>query len=235
MNDILIVPDVHGRTFWESALDFKGDIIFLGDYTDPYPQERITLKQAYNNFLRIVDFKKKNSERVTLLIGNHELHYFDDTYFCTRFSPSYYQKYRRTLTDNKTTHLFQLCKQVGNYFFVHAGILKEWYDRHFSNFAKLGITLEEQLNNYFRINKKAFSETSAFRGGFDASSSPIWADIREYIAEKEHFNNHVEQVVGHTLIENDEPYMNDNIILLDNMKVYLLKDDEIEAYQLNKS
>lgn len=230
MNDILIVPDVHGRTFWESALDFKGDIIFLGDYTDPYPQEGITLKQAYDNFLRIVAFKKENSERVTLLIGNHELHYFDDAYFCTRFSSSYYKKYRRILTDKETIHLFQLCKQVGNYFFVHAGILKKWYDRHFPNFVNLGITFEEQLNNYFRINKKAFSETSAFRGGFDAASSPIWADIREYIAEKEHFNTQIEQIVGHTLIENEEPYVHDNITLLDNMKVYILKGNEIEAY-----
>ena len=34
---ILIIPDVHGRTFWESALK-SGDyekIVFLGDYTDP--------------------------------------------------------------------------------------------------------------------------------------------------------------------------------------------------------
>lgn len=230
MNNILIVPDVHGRTFWEAARNFKGDIIFLGDYTDPYPQEKITVKQAYDNFLRIIDFKKNNSERVTLLIGNHELHYFDDSYLCARFSSSYYKKYRRILTGKDTDYLFQLCKQVGNYFFIHAGILKEWYDRHFPNFANLGITLEEQLNCYFRINKRAFSETSALRGGFDTSGSPIWADIREYMGEKEHFSNQIEQIVGHTLIENDKPYIHDNIILLDNMKVYLLKDDEIEAY-----
>ena len=34
---ILIIPDVHGRTFGESALK-SGDyekIVFLGDYTDP--------------------------------------------------------------------------------------------------------------------------------------------------------------------------------------------------------
>lgn len=234
MNDILIVPDVHGRTFWESALDYNGDIIFLGDYTDPYPEEMITTRQAYDNFLRIVNFKKKNSDRVTLLIGNHELHYFDSAYLCTRFSSSYYKEYRRILTSKNTAHLFQLCKQVGNYFFVHAGILKKWYDRHQPNFANLGSTLEEQLNNYFKTDKRAFSETSAFRGGFDAASSPIWADIREYIAEKEHFNKKIEQVVGHTLIENDEPYIDDNVILLDNMKVYLLKDGEIETYKLNK-
>lgn len=231
MNDILIVPDIHGRTFWEPALDFKGDVIFLGDYTDPYPQEKITLKQTYENFLRIVDFKKKNDERVTLLIGNHELHYFDDTYLCSRFSYSYYKKYKRILTGKDTAHLFQLCKQVENYLFVHAGILKKWHDRHLPNFANLGVTLEEKLNNYFKANKSAFSETATYRGGFHDAGSPIWADIKEYIAETEHFNNTIEQVVGHTLIDSNEPYMKDNIILLDNMKVYLLKDDDIEIYE----
>lgn len=232
MNNILIVPDVHGRLFWEPVLNFKGEIIFLGDYADPYPHEKITLKQAYENFLRIVDFKKENEERVTLLIGNHELHYYDKAYTCSRFSSSYYKRYKRILTNKDTAHLFQLCKQMGNYFFVHAGILKEWYDRHLPNFTHLGVTLEEQLNNYFKVNKDAYSEVSAvYRGGDYLAGSPVWADIREYIFEEEHFNNQLVQIVGHTLIENDEPFMKDNIILLDNMKLYLLKADRIEIYK----
>lgn len=106
MNDILIVLDIHGRTFWESVVDFRGNIIFLGDYAAPYPQENVTLKQTYENFLRIVDFKIKNYER---------------------------------------------------------------------------------------------SETSIYRGGFDAVGSPIWADISEYVDETEHFNDQIVQIVGHTL------------------------------------
>lgn len=35
-NDILIIPDVHGRTFWKDAVNREswGTIIFLGDYLD---------------------------------------------------------------------------------------------------------------------------------------------------------------------------------------------------------
>ena len=36
---ILIIPDVHGRTFWRDAVEAAGEmpIVFLGDYLDPYP------------------------------------------------------------------------------------------------------------------------------------------------------------------------------------------------------
>ena len=42
---ILIIPDVHGRTFWHYAKDHVDEydkIIFLGDYLDPYRYEGIT-------------------------------------------------------------------------------------------------------------------------------------------------------------------------------------------------
>ena len=37
MTKILVIPDVHGRTFWkEPCNNWEGKIIFLGDYHDPY-------------------------------------------------------------------------------------------------------------------------------------------------------------------------------------------------------
>ena len=37
MTKILVIPDVHGRTFWkESCNNWEGKIIFLRDYQDPY-------------------------------------------------------------------------------------------------------------------------------------------------------------------------------------------------------
>ena len=50
-NDILIIPDVHGREFWKEAKDYPGKIVFLGDYLDPYTYyEGITTEQALENF-----------------------------------------------------------------------------------------------------------------------------------------------------------------------------------------
>ena len=76
--NILIVPDVHGRTFWRRAKELVKNyqkIIFLGDYLDPYSYEGINPDMAFIEFLDIIEFKKKYPKKVTLLLGNHDLHY----------------------------------------------------------------------------------------------------------------------------------------------------------------
>ena len=39
---LIIIPDVHGRSFWRDAVKRNpgAEFIFLGDYLDPYPDER---------------------------------------------------------------------------------------------------------------------------------------------------------------------------------------------------
>jgi len=91
MNNTLIIPDVHGRTFWKEAVNKHPDshVVFLGDYLDPYPWEGISTPDAIRNLMEIIEFKRTNPDRVTLLIGNHDIHYIDnslcygrkDTYF----------------------------------------------------------------------------------------------------------------------------------------------------------
>lgn len=72
--EMLIVPDVHGRTFWKDVIDSNLSVVFLGDYTDPYPQEEISKKQTIDNFKEIIEFAKENKNRVTLLLGNHKIY-----------------------------------------------------------------------------------------------------------------------------------------------------------------
>ena len=56
---MIIIPDIHGRTFWKSAVEQKEKdekIIFLGDYLDHYDYEKnsenelITTENAIENF-----------------------------------------------------------------------------------------------------------------------------------------------------------------------------------------
>lgn len=79
MRKVLLVPDVHGRTFWRKAIDLIAQydqIIFWGDYLDPYAaQEGITMNDALHEFKAIIKFKCDNYDKVTLLLGNHDLHY----------------------------------------------------------------------------------------------------------------------------------------------------------------
>lgn len=45
MSKILIVGDVHGRTFWQEAKNLINEmdrVIFLGDYLDPYSYEGVS-------------------------------------------------------------------------------------------------------------------------------------------------------------------------------------------------
>ena len=47
---MIVIPDVHGRTFWRQAVNEylgKEHILFLGDYLDPYTYEGITPTDAY--------------------------------------------------------------------------------------------------------------------------------------------------------------------------------------------
>ena len=41
---LIIIPDVHGRSFWRDAVKRNpgAEFIFLGDYLDPYPDEGYT-------------------------------------------------------------------------------------------------------------------------------------------------------------------------------------------------
>lgn len=64
MNKVLIIPDIHGRTFWKedvtsllADIDSRAiDVVFLGDYVDPYPEEGISDEDAVRNFRGAVQF-----------------------------------------------------------------------------------------------------------------------------------------------------------------------------------
>jgi hypothetical protein len=230
MDKILIVPDVHGRKFWEPALEYDGQVVFLGDYTDPYSYEGFYDKDAYEAIFKIIAFKKANPERVTLLIGNHEFHYFDEKYEAGRFSYDYYERFHELLTGEATADLFQLCKQIDNYLFIHAGIVKEWYERHLAEIQQYEPPLENQMNMLFKHNKDVFYEASFRRGGPNPSGSPLWADVHEIMDEKEHFDNNIVQIFGHTQIRGNEPIHGDKFWMLDNRQLYWLFNDTVVKY-----
>ena len=222
---VVVVPDVHGRTFWKDNLINEKPtcpIIFLGDYSDPYTEEGISDEDCYNNFLDILYFQAQYPNDVTLLIGNHELHYFDQNMECTRFSKKYYTKYKTLLEDGLDKNRLQLCKQINKYLFIHAGILNQWYQLHKENFLKLGNTLEEQLNNYFKIDKYAFFQISYLRRGYHRHGSPIWADIREFMNEESPFDENIIQIVGHTQLTVGEPTFFKNVCVTDTRKTHIL-------------
>lgn len=69
---ILVVPDVHGRTFWKEPvskyIDQTERIVFLGDYLDPYRDEGIeyTPKGVYDNLMEIIQLKLDNMKKMIM-------------------------------------------------------------------------------------------------------------------------------------------------------------------------
>ena len=132
--EVLIIPDVHGRTFWIDAINKfpiasypNLQIIFLGDYLDPYESyDGISKETAFNNFLEILEVAK-NDPRITLLIGNHDWHYFVNLDKC-RIDYTREREIEKIFVDNIS--MFKLHKVIEldgcKYLFSHAGVTQKW-------------------------------------------------------------------------------------------------------------
>lgn len=215
MSKILIVPDVHGRTFWHRAtelVDKVDQIVFLGDYLDPYPHEGISFDEAFEEFNDILEFKKEYPDLVTLLVGNHDMHYIIDEFMnCSRRNI----EMQGQLHDlyNSNLDLFKLIHTEDDWIFSHAGVYKDWMDKY-------EFTLEDlNLKTFLGSQWPALEDLSLYRGGQNSVGSCIWADIRESVGHD--LIPNYKQVVGHTQL-NEKPYITDKIACLDVRRCFIL-------------
>lgn len=230
---ILIIPDVHGRDFWKDAVKGREDwnIVFLGDYTDPYEgYEDITKEQCFNSLNEIIAFKKEHKDNVTLLIGNHDLSYLDSRMPKCRTDRARYYDIFNIFKEN--LDLFDLCHEVNingiRYIFSHSGIIPEWLRKHEEEPISLD-NVVQFLNDKFHNDLEDcitwLLDISYFRGGASEFGSCVWGDSRElyyYYKGLEHYEVIPDsyQIVGHTLQYN--PLITDNFACLDCKKAFIL-------------
>lgn len=123
-----LIGDIHGRSSWKEIIREDSINIFVGDYFDPYlDYDDISFEDCKNNFLEIIEFKKKHPETI-LLIGNHDNAYWhipgDNSRYYHKYQPKIYNLFK----DNKD--LFQLAYSIDNKVLVtHAGVSYIWYER----------------------------------------------------------------------------------------------------------
>lgn len=198
----LIIPDIHGRTFWKKhCLDVRSSkyekIIFLGDYLDPYDFEHISEDDALSNFIEIIEFKKENYDKVVLLLGNHDLHYF------SRVFNNICGGSRRSIKncDNiydlflKYLDLFQLAYESEYTLFTHAGYRQQWADSNKDlDIRPTASSLNKLLNS--AKGMMALTDVSYIRGGYNVCGSIVWADVHEPILETDCKKY---QIFGHSL------------------------------------
>lgn len=202
-----IIPDIHGRRFWRDAVEGRenGPIVFLGDYLDPYPWEEITPGDAYRELKAVIEFKKAHKDNVVLLLGNHDLGYLDPAICQCRRDMYGAERNRKLLLDNMD--LFEIAHEAHidgqKVLFTHAGIRSQWV-RLNSWLLGEGKFSPLALNTMLHDPEKredlfiALSQVSAYRGGYDFLSSPVWADANEFVDTGDFLPGYL-HVFGHTL------------------------------------
>lgn len=231
----LIIPDVHGRTFWKEAIEkFPKDkfpelpIIFLGDYVDPYKFEGITREAAIDNFQEIIDIAKSDN-RIHLLIGNHDMHYWYDAEYKSRVDHKNYNKIKEMFLENFSLFNIAYEEIINNekYLYTHAGVSKPWLDHlrfigdlalktHIGRLSEEQIPMCEMLRDMTpdasKLNKMKDNfqgqanlwMASYARGGDYNVGSCIWEDLSEWMYEGMEIPG-LWQIFGHSRWSKEDP------------------------------
>ena len=112
----IAIGDIHGLDKWKAVVDAHPDsrIVFLGDYLDPY--DDISHADMLANFSEIMELKRSRPEDVVLLLGNHDIHYFNSyAAVGSRYDLELVEVFADIFLDN--LYLFQNAYQEGNVVF----------------------------------------------------------------------------------------------------------------------
>ena len=240
---MIIIPDIHGRTFWKEGVSKKREtekVIFLGDYLEPYTsQEGVTHEDAYNNFLEIIEYKKAHMDDCILLLGNHDFACIDKSMISCRHDYLNGKRNRNTFHDNLELFDIAYYIMIGDikYVFSHSGIHKEWYNEIHKTDSEKNTEMCSLLNTMFHRNYvdliPYLSMYSWYRGHSPYKfGSCVWADCREWVSlsDDEMFDN-VYQIFGHTqLIE--EPIITERWADIDCRKAFRLDEENGKLIQI---
>lgn len=238
---IIIVPDVHGRTFWrkcKNLINSVDKIIFLGDYLDPYIDiDGIFPHEALTEFKEILEFKKNYPDKVILLLGNHDLHYwpqYKNIWGCRRDNANFDDISYLFISN---INLFQISYKIDKYLFTHAGVQQGWLDT-INGKKKVRITTAFKLDKEYNIDNlndllydchDALWMISRERGGRDLYGSCVWADIYEHLSYFRDPLLNYYQIFSHSYYYPtlSEYYKDEHLAMLDCAKLFKLENDVI--------
>lgn len=262
MGNVLVISDIHGRSFWKEPIDdiISGkvnidEIVFTGDYFDPYYPEGISEYDAIINWFELLQTVKSNLSqmRYTFLLGNHDCSYLNDIFLknasSSRMSYHNFETLKGIFEDNR--NLFRLAheikidvtppqsvdKKYKRVLFTHAGVNMNWYERH-KKLLDYEVSAKS-LNSLTESNEGwvALSEIGYSRGGRYNTGSPLWADVSDNFYKDENGNivpDYIPsvdyQIFGHTQ-QLENPIINDRFAMLDCRRAFVLTNKlEINEY-----
>jgi predicted phosphodiesterase len=205
---IMFIGDIHGVPDWEQiakdALKQFYEIVFLGDYVDSFHVK--TGEQLYN-LNNICIFARKNKERVTLLLGNHDYAYIYNHPGISGHQYHNIHDFKKMFQDN--IDLFQMAWGYTNpntkkyTLATHAGLTARFWNHFLVPETKEGgfvhkitegkeVPIHEVLN--YLQDKDLLWKVGSARGG---SGTPgiLWADYTEVLEDR---LEGINQIFGHT-------------------------------------
>ena len=230
MSKVIIVPDVHGRSFWKKIKHIKDTpIVFLGDYLDSYGHEGISNEKAIENFKEIIEFAKENSN-VVLLYGNHCVYSYNNVldymYYSSRYDYDHAAEAFKLYDENR--ELFKYAHQIDNILFTHAGLTTKWIQA----MELEGIVNEENIAHYLNAygDESKMFLPGMYRGGW-GYGSPLWADLQEMYHWSAFADTDLIQIIGHTQLNNTGTYLSRrNFYCCDSREVFVF-DGNLKVYQ----
>ncbi len=199
---MIVIGDIHGRDTWKEIVGLhpKESVLFIGDYCDSYDILPETILQNLRDIVEFARSSKETGDReVTLLLGNHDVHYWwreDPGYRCSGFHPTYAYSYQQCFLANP--ELFDLCHydKASGKIFTHAGITSDTYaylDLASKKVEEIPTVIKEALAS--KKDRDFLLRCGRRRGGPSETGGIVWADEREWLVD---YPVPLHQVVGHT-------------------------------------
>ena len=188
MSSLQAFGDIHGRNNWKFLIDEQFDhIVFVGDYFDSPVH---SAQEQIDNFLEIIEWKKRYPNKVHLMFGNHEYHYMrytDDLY--SGWQEDAEAEIQPLLEENMK--YLQPSFTLGNIIFSHAGITRSFAKRTNLNVRHI----DKSLQLLFDRDRSTLGLYNNSISGDSVEQSPIW--VRPPYLLKDKLSGYY-QVVGHT-------------------------------------
>ena len=195
-NRLVVLGDVHGRVSWHQvvAAHPEARFLFLGDYCDPHVRpDAPTDDELVENLLHLIDFKKQHPDKVTLLLGNHDIHYL------LPHLPRgcrYNEKLAGTLTQvfQANSSLFDYVHACNKLLFLHACVQRSWFEEDFKGDLRQPVAPQLEA----RKDDPTLYQLGIPRGGTFTHGGMFWADMEE-ITPSDLLPGYI-QIVGHNRV-----------------------------------
>jgi len=208
----LLIFDPHQDTAWVKAVVAKeqgsvSHLVLGGDYFDTHRAEGTGSVEEMCDLL--LDLRNLWKDRITILLGNHDVHYMEAKRWCDLHRNPKAMNYKCPgYTNNKAKHISKkldwdfwkscrLFQEVNGYLVSHAGIAKRFWHSELGVDAAVDaldghcqVVMERLPFHLFAILKPGHT-----RGGSEEQGGITWLD---FDIEFSDFDTPFPQIVGHT-------------------------------------